>query len=141
MKDLLLLRGSAFYLGAMGALALLAPRPAAAGLKPDPTAFDVFATRTIGTALLALAIANGSGPPRRGMLLANLVLNAVLGGVDVAAIAEGVIARDAWRGVAVHGGLVAAFGWALRPGRSSRCSILARPAAVAGPPSLYLREA
>ncbi|WP_216895098.1 hypothetical protein [Nocardia alni] len=116
MTPRLLLRGAAVYNAAIGALALLNPRPAAAGLKPDPTAFDVFTTRTIGAMLIASGIANWSAgaAPRRGALLANLVLNALLGGVDAIAITDGTIGRQAWRGVAIHGGLITAFGWSLR---------------------------
>lgn len=122
LKASLLLRVSVVYWGAAGALALLTSRSAAAALKPDPTPFDVFTTRTIGATLIAFAIANWSATPRPGILLANVVLNAVLGGVDTIAIADGTIGSDAWRGVAVHGGFIAAFAWALvgvraRPGR------------------------
>ena len=120
MTARLLLRGSAVYWGAVGAVALLAPRSAVAGLKPAPSAFDLFTSRTVGANLIGLAIANASAEPGRGILLANLVLNAVLGGVDAAAVAEGTIDSGAWRGVAVHGGLVAAFGWALRVRRPAR---------------------
>ncbi len=109
----LLLRASALHSGSIGALALLTPRTAAAGLKPDPSPFDVFTTRTIGATLVGFALANWSSTPRSGILLANLVMNAVLGGVDAAAIADGTIGRESWRGVAIHGVLVTAFGWAL----------------------------
>jgi hypothetical protein len=118
-KVALLLRVSSLYSGSAGALALLAPRSAVAGLKSDPTPFDVFVTRTVGTISVAFAIATWSAPPRPGILFANLVMNVVLGGVDTAAIADGTIGSGNWRGVAVHGGLTAAFGWAL-VGRRAR---------------------
>ncbi|RMI28995.1 hypothetical protein [Nocardia stercoris] len=145
MKTRLLLRGSALYLGAAGALALLAPRSAVSGLKSDPAAFDIFTTRTVGATLVALAITNWSATPGRGILLANLVLNAVLGVVDVTAIAEGTIGNDAWQGAAVHGGLIAAFGSALRaqppafPSRVQRAPRLnlAAGGANAGSPQQY----
>jgi hypothetical protein len=110
----LLLRGSALYWGVVGAVALLSPRTAVAGLKSRPTAFDAFTSRTIGATLITVAIANWSATPGCGILLANLVLNSVLGGVDLAAIANGTIDDNAWPGVAVHGGLAAAFAAALR---------------------------
>jgi hypothetical protein len=122
MKARLLLRVSAVYLGAVGAMALLAPRSAVSGLKPDPAAFDIFTTRTVGATLITLAIANWSATPGSGILLANLVLNAVLGGVDATAIADGTIDGGAWQGMAVHGGLIAAFGWALQAQRPTRDS-------------------
>jgi hypothetical protein len=117
MTARLLLRGCAVYWGVVGAMALLAPRSAVSGLKPEPTAFDVFTSRTIGATLITLSIANASATPGRGILLANLVMNTVLGGVDAAAIADDTIDGGAWQGVAVHGGLVAAFGWALHAQR------------------------
>lgn len=117
MKIRLLLRVSALYLGAVGGLALLTPRSAMAGLRRDPTAFDRFTTQTVGTALTALAITNWSAPPGRGILLANLVLNAVLGAVDTAAVADGTLPAGARQGVAIHVGLVTAYAWALHAQR------------------------
>ena len=105
---------------AIGTPALLRPHSAVAGMKPDPTPFDAFVTRTVGTTLVAFAIANWSAPPRSGILLADLVMNAVLGGVDTAAITRGTIGAHNWRGVAVHGGLTAAFGWTFVRHRRAR---------------------
>ena len=109
----LLLKISAIYLGILGALALLAPDVASAGLGHAMTPFELFATRTIGATLITIAIMNWSASsttlrPPTGTMLANVFLNATLGAVDIVNIANGTIPAD-WTGSIIHAVLLTCF--------------------------------
>lgn len=116
MTARLVLRISAIYLGLLGVASAVLPQTAASGLGQAMTPFDIFAARTVGTTLIALAIADWatSTRPPAGMLVANIVLNATLAVVDTVAIIDHTISASGWTGVTAHIVLLIAFAVAIR---------------------------
>ncbi len=97
---------SAIYLATIGLVSFAFPNEAATGLGHELTAFDVFAARTIGLALLTIAIADWTAgraaEPVRGIVLANIFLNTTLAALDTVSILDGTIGRGSWTGIAIH---------------------------------------
>jgi hypothetical protein len=122
MKRGWLLKIAGLYFGALGAASLFVPAIAATSLGQTMTPFDVFAARTIGAILLAVAImdfAAGRRPANtvRGVLLGNIFLNAALAVVDIVAISGGTIGAGGWSGIAIHLLLLAGFLYSAAVGR------------------------
>jgi hypothetical protein len=114
MKRGWLLKTAGLYFGVLGASSLLVPTIATTSLGRIMTPFDIFTARTIGAILLAVAIMNWSASRQsphamRGTLLGNIVLNATLAIVDIAAITERTIGAGSWSGIAIHLVLLAGF--------------------------------
>jgi hypothetical protein len=99
-----MLRLSAVYLGAIGLISFAFPRQASTGLGQELTAFDTFAARTIGLALVTIAIVNWSAGAEsaRNVVLANIFLNASLAALDTVGILDGTIGSGSWTGITIH---------------------------------------
>jgi len=96
-----MLKLPAVYLAAIGLVSFAFPRQASTGLGQELTAFDTFAARTIGLALVTIAIVNWTASARN-VVLANIFLNASLAALDTVSILDGTIGPGSWTGIAIH---------------------------------------
>jgi hypothetical protein len=97
----------AIWLGLNGAMSILLPQVAAAGLGQTLNAFDLFAAQTVGVLLLTLAIMNwvvsiANSPSLRGALWGNLFMNIALGSIDSLNLLNGTIAAGSVFGISIH---------------------------------------
>jgi hypothetical protein len=97
----------AIWLGLNGAISILLPQVAAAGLGQTLNAFDLFAAQTVGVLLLTLAIMNwvvsvANSPSLRGALWGNLFMNIALGSIDSLNLLNGTIAAAGFFGISIH---------------------------------------
>jgi hypothetical protein len=97
----------AIWLGLNGAISIMIPQVAAAGLGQTLNAFDLFAAQTVGVLLLTLAIMNwvvsvANSPSLRGALWGNLFMNIGLGSFDSLNLLNGTIAAGGVVGISIH---------------------------------------
>jgi hypothetical protein len=97
----------AIWLGLNGAISILIPQVAAAGLGQTLNAFDLFAAQTVGVLLLTLAIMNwvlsvANAASVRGALWGNLFMNIALASIDSLNLLTGTIAVGSLFGIGIH---------------------------------------
>jgi hypothetical protein len=102
----LFVRITAVYLGLIG-LASLCDPAASSQLGHTLSMFDVFMARSLGAALVTVALIDWSASSRlrslgSGLLWANLFMNTALAAIDIGAIAHKTIGSGAWFGVGMH---------------------------------------
>lgn len=110
----LFVRIAAAYFAVIGLASLLAPQSASGQIGHALSAFDVFVARSLGAAIVAVAMANWSLSSRLsrstvGLLWANLFMNTSLADIDIVAVTHKTIGQNSWTGISIHGLLAAGF--------------------------------